>query len=65
MLKLLRNHIMDDGLRLPSGTVVDSSVFVKLLSVDNAEFRLSHKLTMRHVTVRQGPYLFFPEAKIV
>ncbi|KAF0305880.1 Transposable element P transposase [Amphibalanus amphitrite] len=50
MLKLLRNHIMDEGVRLRSGAVLNKSMFVKLLGVDNAEFRLCHKLTMRHVT---------------
>lgn len=52
MVKLLRNHIMDDGLRLPSGAVIDGSVFTKLLAADNAEFRLCHKLTVAHITVR-------------
>ena len=56
MLKLLRNHVMDGGVRLPSGAVLDKTIYLKLLGVDNGEFRLCHKLTMRHVTVRYIQY---------
>ena len=54
MLKLVRNYNIDHGVRMPSGSVGNRSVSVKLLGVDNAEFRLCHKLTMRHVTSDVG-----------
>ncbi|KAF0297725.1 Transposable element P transposase [Amphibalanus amphitrite] len=49
LLKLLRNHIVDEGLRLPSGTVINKDVFLKLLAADSGEFRLAHKLELKHV----------------
>ena len=52
LLKLLRSHILDQGLRLPSGEVVGSGLFEKLLAVDSREFRLAHKLDRRHIDVR-------------
>ncbi|KAF0310104.1 hypothetical protein FJT64_018853 [Amphibalanus amphitrite] len=49
LLKLLRNHIVDEGLRLPSGTVINKDVFLKLLAADSGEFRLAHKLELKPV----------------
>ena len=51
LVKLLRNHIMDEGLKLPSGKVINGDVFQKLLAVDSGEFRLAHKLDLRHLAV--------------
>ena len=51
LLKLLRNHILDQGLRLPDGTTIDRDLFYRLLQVDNAELRLCYFLRLRHLTV--------------
>ncbi|KAF0313967.1 Transposable element P transposase [Amphibalanus amphitrite] len=52
LLKLLRNHILRQGLQLPGGPVIDKKVFCNLLEKDNSEFRLCHFLKWKHITVR-------------
>jgi Transposase protein len=50
LLKLLRNHVLDSGITLPTGAVLDKSVLENLLKIQmNSEFRLTHKLTQRHL----------------
>ncbi len=50
MLKLLRNHFLDHGLVLPSGTRFVKEDMLRLLHVDGGELRLNHKLTELHFT---------------
>lgn len=51
MIKLLRNHLLDDGIILPRGKCINKSLFEKLLSLDCGEIKLCPKLTPGHVNV--------------
>ncbi len=44
MLKLLRNHLLDDGWVLPDSTLVDRKMMEELLVFDHAEIKLCPKL---------------------
>ncbi len=63
MLKLCRNHILDEGIRLPPAHVdtLTRSDFIDLMDKDNSEFKMAWKLTPLHVTCtgseRQRVYL--------
>lgn len=52
LIKLLRNHLLDNGIKLPDGTVLDKSLLEKLLKVQDSEFRLTHKLSHKHVYLK-------------
>lgn len=49
LLKLLRNHFIDEGFLLPSGNIVNKRVIEQLLSEDSGEFKISSKLTRLHI----------------
>ena len=62
VIKNLRNHVMGPGgLQLPEKQVLQKSDFADLLAVDNAEYRINHKLSNLHVdcsgSSRQRVYL--------
>lgn len=43
--KLLRNHLLDDGITLPDGGILDREFFTQVLAIDNGEeFRILPKL---------------------
>ncbi len=50
MLKLLRNHYLDNGLMFHTGTRFTKHDMLRLLQVDCSELRLNHKLTELHFT---------------
>ncbi len=50
MLKLLRNHFLDSGLVLPSGTRFVKEDLRRIMDVDNGELRLQHKVKDIHFT---------------
>jgi hypothetical protein len=52
LIKLLRTHLLDSSINLPDGKVLDKKMYMELLKVQTAEFRLTHKLTYRHVHMR-------------
>ena len=56
LYKLLRNHLLDDGLRLPGGGVLDSQLFADVLAIDRGkEFRILPKLgTESHLRVSES-----------
>ncbi|KAF0292872.1 hypothetical protein FJT64_009243 [Amphibalanus amphitrite] len=46
-MKLLRNHLLDNGLQLPGGGLVDKQLFADVLAIDRGkEFRILPKLGM-------------------
>lgn len=51
MLKLLRNHLLDEGYKLPSGEIVNRDVFEKIISWQNNDLKYTHKLTQKHLMV--------------
>ncbi len=50
MLKLLRNHFLDDGFALPSGTHFKKQDLQRLLTLDAGELKMCHKLKDMHFT---------------
>jgi hypothetical protein len=52
LLKLLRNHLIDSGLTLPNGTKIDKTVIQDLLNAQKSEFRLTYKLSHKHLFAR-------------
>jgi len=50
-LKLLRNHFLDHGFILPSGTAISKDTVRDLMNVDGPELKIAHKLTPLHVNV--------------
>ncbi|KFM75205.1 Transposable element P transposase, partial [Stegodyphus mimosarum] len=61
LLKLLRNHFLDDGLTLPGNKLITKEPIERLLSTDCKEVRICPKLSASHITVkgneRQRVYL--------
>lgn len=51
---LKNNHILDQGLTLPFRTVINRSVFQKVLDTDGTELKLCPKLSTRHLSVSVG-----------
>lgn len=52
MLKLLRNHFIDDGIRLPTGNVITTEVIQKVLKADSSEMRICPRLHSMHLEVK-------------
>lgn len=52
MLKLLRNHFLDSGIILKSGTRVERPLVDKILTMQNSDLKLCHKLTVHHLSVK-------------
>ena len=52
MLKLLRNHVLDQGIFLKSGYYLSKSLFQNILKIDNKELKLCHKISNFHLVVR-------------
>ena len=52
MLKLLQNHLLDQGVVLEDGTEVTKEDLEEILLVDKAELKICHKLTQNHLDVR-------------
>lgn len=52
-LKLLRNHLLDDGYRLKSGSLLTKEAFIKLVELQDTgvDLQYAHKLTMNHLLV--------------
>jgi len=49
LLKLLRNHFLDHGICLPSGTVINKDTPPQLMDRDSGELKIVHKLTPLHL----------------
>ena len=49
LLKLCRNHLLDDGYLLRSGAKLKKEDFELLLQADNGELKICHKLTLSHL----------------
>ena len=55
LLKLIRNHILDNGILIDGkNTEIGSSDFLEILNSNKGEYRIHHKLTDFHLTVT-GP----------
>ena len=54
LLKLIRNHFLDDGFVLPSGTIVSKQDMTNLLDKLGPEVTIAFKLTDRHVLCQQA-----------
>lgn len=52
MLKLLRNHVLDQGVTLEDGTEVTRRDFETILVNDCSELKVCHKLTQHHLDVK-------------
>ncbi|KAF0301708.1 Transposable element P transposase [Amphibalanus amphitrite] len=53
LMKLLRHHVLESGMRLEDGTVLNAAVFNAVLQLQaTSEMKACHKLTPLHVTVR-------------
>ena len=59
LLKLLRNHLLDQGITLPDGTKVDKDLFTQVLKLDQGkEYRLLPKVSVAsHLEV--NAYIYF------
>lgn len=55
-LKLLRNHLLDDGYILKSGQIFNKEVFIKLVELQSTgeDLQYAHKISMNHLLVA-GP----------
>lgn len=51
MLKLIRNHVLDDGVQLDSGTQILKSTFENALKANSSELLLCPKFTIKHLEV--------------
>ena len=51
MLKLLRNHFLDQGFCLQNGTTLNKNLIINLLKIDNEELKLCHKISFFHLWV--------------
>ena len=53
LLKLLMNHILDQGLQLPgpNGPVLDKGLFQQLPAKDSSKLQLCHALQLKHIQV--------------
>lgn len=54
MLKLLRNHLIDEGFQLCDGKTVKTDVFEKIISSQSNDLKYAHKVTPNHLLVK-GP----------
>ena len=52
MLKLLRNHLLDQGLFLPNGYYLSKTLFKKFLDLDTGELKLCHKISESQLLVK-------------
>ena len=50
-LKNIRNHILDKGLHLPDGSILNKQIYQNLLNVVGSEFSVCHKISQRHLDV--------------
>lgn len=50
-LKNLRNHILDHGLRLANGKILDKALLDKLVDENRTEMKLCPKISKTHITV--------------
>ncbi|OXU21701.1 hypothetical protein TSAR_012429 [Trichomalopsis sarcophagae] len=53
LIKLLRNHFLDHGFFIDD-SLIDKSIFEKLLLINDTELNLIHKLTQAHLEVTQS-----------
>jgi hypothetical protein len=51
LLKLFRNHLLDQGFSI-DGAVVDKSCFEQLISISTSDLSYAHKLTKYHLSVK-------------
>ncbi len=54
LLKLLRNHLLDQGFILKSGEVILREHLEKILATDTGELRITHKLKPLHFSCTQS-----------
>lgn len=54
LIKLLRNHILDHGIKLPCGKIIEKAIFEKLLEADSGELKICPKLSWSHIQVRNN-----------
>ena len=47
-LKLLRNHVLDQGIYLSSGYYLSKLIFQKILQMVNSDLKLCYKITSAH-----------------
>ena len=52
MLKLMRNHFLDSGLRQQSGNICSKNKIKEILDADKSEFRLCPKLKSDHISLQ-------------
>ncbi len=52
MLKLLRNHVLDQGIILENGYYLSKEIFKNVLDLDNSEVKLCHKISAAHLLVK-------------
>ncbi len=52
LLKLTRNHLLDQGYVLQSGSLLEKEDLQKILATDSGELKLNHKLKPAHISCR-------------
>ena len=53
LLKLCRNHILDNGFKMDSGVILNKKMFEDLLDrLGDSEICMAHKLSAYHINVR-------------
>ena len=52
LIKLLRNHVLDSGILLPCGEVLNKDIYMELLAKDMSEYQILHKVTVhKHINI--------------
>ncbi len=54
LLKLLRNHLLDQGLHWDDGTTLEKKDLILILDKDHGETKIHHKLTPEHLNCQQN-----------
>lgn len=54
LIKLVRNHFLDNGFVTTDGKVIDSTCVRELIIRSKADFKVTHKLSEKHIEVK-GP----------
>ena len=52
LLKLLRNHVLDNGFTLESGTTIDKTDFLKLFENNKSELKINPKFKEEHLQIK-------------
>lgn len=52
LLKLVRNHLLDQGFKLPNGKEVNRECLELLISMSSSELTVAHKINRYHLDIK-------------